>query len=192
MLAIGLAALIGAAPAAAQQRDTMNSTPRTFAGQTTRASDFGSARSFESLLQRQRPFRDTRLTYPSASTGETPRTATRFDIDRPVGLQPLPAARQRFNGSATPVGEPDAPPGTPVPVIDRISSRGFLSAVEAVGLPVVARDGTPLGHVETVATNVAAARQSFVVRTDDAARPLMRIPSSRVVYDAAQGVLVLD
>lgn len=191
-MAVCLAALIAAAPAAAQPRDTMNSTPRTFAGQTTRDSDFGSSRSFAPLLDRVRPFRDTPRTYPAAAPREAPRAGAGPTLSRPTGLQSPSLRRQGFTGSSTPVDEPDAPPGTPVPFTDRISSRGFVSPLDVIGLPVLSADGRSLGRVETVATDVSAARQSIIVRPVDEADAPLRLSPYRLVYDAARGALVLD
>ena len=134
---LGLAVVLGIAvvqtPAHGQRRDTMNSTPRTFAGQTTRLYDFPGG-ALEGRTER-RPLRTTRLTYPGASSGETPRTLSRRELVGPVtGLSALPEMRRRFNGSATPVDEPDAPPGTPVSIVDPVARRGFVSVHELIGV----------------------------------------------------------
>ena len=191
---LSLVAVLGLAivqtPAHGQRRDTMNSTPRTFAGQTTRLYDFPGG-ALEGRTER-RPLRTNRLTYPGASSGDTPRTLSRRESGAGVaGLSPAPEIPRRFNGSATPVNEPDAPPGTPVPIVDPVTRRGFVSVHELLGVPAVSATGTPLGRIETATLNVETGSRGVVIRRYDTPDSVLVVPLSRVIRDRATGQAIV-
>ena len=181
------AVLLPAPPASAQPRDGFNSTPRTFPGQVTRQIDQFSPLS--DRFRRFRPFRDTRLTYPSASNGLTPRTPSVLERMGDVDLsRPLPTMPRGFGSSAPPSGPP-GPVGPPVDVVDPISDRGFVSMLELVGLPVVDQAGNAIGIVETVGRNGTTGAGQILVPFPDNPDVQRIIPLAALQLDRDAGVV---